>query len=179
MDMPNDESTESQVIQLKPCPRCETAIRTSLRYGNVIKEQLQYIEKVKKKVHGDPSELEETKKRLQTRLTVLKNTLDVEDEMKELKRLDRSVNRLSQGIRPAAVIENQVTLMERYYAMSQKLKQKLVSQPACSKGHSECRLESRSIHVYRMLCFAYYLFLLIHIVQKEKSKLRFLLSELR
>lgn len=141
--MSNDESTESQVIQLKPCPRCKTAIRTSLRYGNVIKEQLQYIEKVKKKVHGDPSEIEETKKRLQTRLTVLKNTLDVEDEMKEWNRLDRSVKRLSQG--KAAVIENQVTLMERYYAMSQKLKQKLVSQPACSnKGHRQCRLEGRS-----------------------------------
>ena len=176
--MSNDESTESQVIQLKPCPRCKTAIRTSLRYGNVIKEQLQYIEKVKKKVYGDPSEIEETKKRLQTRLTVLKNTLDVEDEMKEWNRLDRSVKRLSQGI-TAAVIENQVTLMERYYAMSQKLKQKLVSQPACSKGHSECRLEGRSIHVYRMLCFTCYLFLLIHIVQKGKSKLHFLLSELR
>ena len=151
MDMPNDESTESQVIQLKPCPRCKTAIRTSLRYGNVIKQQLQYIEIVKKKVHGHPSELEETKKRLQTRLTVLKNTLDVEDEMKEWNRLDRSVKRLSQG--KAAVIENQVTLMERYYAMGQKLKQKLVSQPACSKGHSECRLEGRSILVYRMPCF--------------------------
>ena len=153
MDMSNDESTESQMIQLKPCPRCKTAIRTSLRYGNIIKQQLQYIEIVKKKVHGHPSEIEETKKRLQTRLTVLKNKLDVEDEMKELRRLDRSVNRLSQGI-TAAVIENQVTLMEQYYVMSQKLKQKLVSQPACSsKGHSECRLEGRSIHVYRMLCF--------------------------
>ena len=149
----NDDSSESQVIQLKSCPRCKTAIRTGLRYGNVIKRQLQYIEKVKKKVNGHQSEIDERKKRLQTRLTVLKlNTLDVEDEMKEWNRLNRSVNRLSQRI-TAAVIENQVTLMERYYAMSQELKHKLFSQSACSKGHSECRLEGRSIHVYRMLCF--------------------------
>lgn len=140
MDM-NDDSSESQVIQLKQCPRCKTVIRTSLRYGNVIKEQLQYVEEVKKKVRGHPIEIEETKARLQTRMTVLKNTL----EMKEWKRLDRSVKRLSQG--KGAVIENQVTLMERYYSMSQKLKQKLVSQPACRKGHNECRLEGRYIHV--------------------------------
>ena len=140
----NVDSSESQVIQLKHCPRCKTVIRTSLRYGNVIKEQLQYVEEVKKKVHGHPIEIEEMKERLQTRMTVLKNTLDVEDEM-EWNRLDRRVKRLSQG--KAAVIENQVTLMERYYAMSQKLKQKLVRQPACRKGHNECRLEGRSIDV--------------------------------
>ena len=154
MDVSNDEPTESQMIQLKPCPRCKTAIRTSLRYGNVFKEQLQCIEKVKEKVNGHRGEIEETKKRLHTRLNDLMNTLDVEDEMqmKEWKRLDYRVERLSQEIK-AAVIENQVTLMERYYAMSQKLKQKLFSQPACSKSYNECRSEGRSIHVYRMFRF--------------------------
>ena len=39
-------------IQLKSCPRCKTPIRRSLRYGNVIKQQLQNIEEVKKKVIG-------------------------------------------------------------------------------------------------------------------------------
>ena len=155
MDMSNDEPTESQMIQLKPCPGCKTAIRTSLRCGNVIKEQLQCIEKVKEKVNGHRGEIEETKKRLHTRLNylIMINTLDVDDEMqmKEWKRLEYRVKRLRQGI-TAAVVENQVSLMERYYAMNQKLKQKLFSKPACRKGHNECRLEGRFIHVYRMLC---------------------------
>ena len=138
MDMSVDNS-----IQLKPCPRCKTPIRRSLRYGNVIKQQLQNIEEVKKKVIGHSSELEEAKERLNRRLIDLTKQFDQERQMKEWKWLKRRVDRMSKGIM-AAVTENQVTLMERYCRMSDKLKQSLLNDVARREASSEGRLEGKN-----------------------------------
>ncbi|KAM7440667.1 NFX1-type zinc finger-containing protein 1 [Porites harrisoni] len=135
MDMPLDNS-----IKLKSCPRCKAAIRRSLRYGNVIKQQLQNIEEVKKKVIGHSSELEEAKERLNRRLIDLTKQFDQEIKMEEWKRFERRVERMSRGIM-AAVTENQVTLMERYCRMSDKLKQSLLNDVARREASSESRLE--------------------------------------
>lgn len=125
MDMPDDES---HVIQLKSCPRCRTPIRTSLRYGNVIKQRLHDIEKVKIRAHGHPNEMEHMRQRLQTRLIDLKTTFCGEDEMKEWTRLERSVERMTKGT-VAAVTENQVILTERFCVMNQRLNQHLLRDP--------------------------------------------------
>lgn len=146
MDMSNDNPTDGQMIQLKTCPRCKTAIRKSLRYGNLIKQQLQNIEEVKKKVNGYPGEIKEAKEKLQTRLTDLKKKFDGKNEMKEWERLERSVNRMTNGI-VAAVNENRLTLLERYCFMSQKLRQKLLSEAALRKHSAESRLEGMSLHL--------------------------------
>lgn len=138
MDMSVDNS-----IQLKPCPRCKTPIRRSLRYGNVIKQQLQNIEEVKKKVIGHSSELEEAKERLNRRLIDLTKQFDQERQMEEWKWLKRRVDRMSKRIM-AAVIENQVTLMERYCRMSDKLKQSLLNDVARREASSESRLEGKT-----------------------------------
>ena len=138
MDMPLDNS-----IQLKPCPRCKTPIRRSLRYGNVIKQQLQNIEQVKKKVIGRSSELEEAKERLNRRLIDLTKQFDKEKKMDEWKRLELRVDRMSKGIM-AAVTENQVTLMERYCRISDKLKQSLLNDVARREASSESRLEGNT-----------------------------------
>ena len=138
MDMSVDNS-----IQLKPCPRCKTPIRRSLRYGNVIKQQLQNIEEVKKKVIGHSSELEEAKERLNRRLIDLTKQFDQEIKMEEWKRFERRVDRMSKGIM-AAVTENQVTLMERYCRMSDKLKQSLLNDVARREASSESRLEGKT-----------------------------------
>lgn len=118
---PSDESlTDSHVIKLKPCPRCNTPIRTSLRYGNVIKQRLQDIEEVKLASHGHPSEMTETKERLLRRLNQLKTISIGKDTERDLQRLERSVNRIAKGTM-AVVTENQVTLMERFYMLNQRL----------------------------------------------------------
>lgn len=133
MDSSDDDSTDSHVIQLKPCPRCNTPIRTSLRYGNVIKKRLQDIEKVKIAAHGHPSEMNETKEKLQSRLSELKKISNGGNTEKDLQRLERSVNRLAKGT-VAAVTKNQVTLMERYCVMSQRLNQHLFCEPRVKLG---------------------------------------------
>ena len=120
MDASDESSTGSRVIKLKPCPRCNAPIRTSLRYGNVIKQQLQDIEKVKIAAHGHPSEMTEIKDRLLARLNQLKTISIGKDTESDLQRLERSVNRMAKGTM-AVVTENQVTLMERVYMLNQRL----------------------------------------------------------
>ena len=156
MDMTNDDSDDRHEIQLKSCPRCKTAIRKSLRYGNVIKQQLHDIEQVKGKVRGESDEVIKTKTKLETRLVVLKGTFSGEHEMKEWEKLERSLRRMSKGSRTSAVVtENQVTLMERFCAISQKLKDNLLSDP-----HSQV---STQIRMEGTLMFLYYGFILMHL----------------
>ena len=63
-----DNSTDSKAIeiQFKCCPKCKTNVRRSLRYGNIIKQTLYDMEKVKQKVrygngHGDHTHMKEIK----------------------------------------------------------------------------------------------------------------------
>lgn len=147
--MANDDSDDRHVIQLKSCPRCKTAIRRSLRYGNVIKQQLHDIEKVKRKVRGESDEVIKAQQKLETRLISLKGTFHGEDEMKEWKRLERSLRRMAKGSNTLAVVtENQVTLMERFCVMSQKLKDNLFS-----VLRSQVSTESRSEGSFMFLSF--------------------------
>ena len=128
-------------MRLKSCPRCKTAIRRSLRYGNVIKQQLHDIEQVKRKVRGESDEVIQMQERLQARLVALKGTFNREDEMKEWESLGRRLGRMSKGSKTSAVVtENQLTLMERFCAMSQKLKDNLFSVPR-SQVSTQSRLE--------------------------------------
>ena len=114
----NEENCE--VIQLRTCPRCKKSIRRSLRYGNIIKKQLFYIEKVKAKVNGDQFEIEAAKKDLETSLRALKPTLESKDEERDWDILMKRVTKLS-NMFMAAVTKNRVMLMKRFAEINQKL----------------------------------------------------------
>ena len=118
------DDEESGAIKLKSCPRCLTPIRTSLRYSNVIKQQLCDIEKVKIRAYGHPNEMKHTRKKLQARLTGLKTIFYGDDEMQEWKRLERSLGKMTRVT--VAVTENQVMFMEKFCIMRQKLDQCLL-----------------------------------------------------
>ena len=150
MDTTNDDSDDRNVIQLKSCPRCKTAIRRSLRYGNVIKQQLLDIERVKKKVRGDSDEVMNAKERLETRLTSLKGTFNGEGEMKDWEKLERGLRRMSKGSKTSAVVtENQVTLMERFCALSQKLRDNLFG-----VSRSQVSIQSRLEGTFNVCIFS-------------------------
>ena len=95
MDTSHLDEESHDVIQLKTCPRCKKGIRKSLRYGNIIKQQLLDIEKVKAKVNGDQFEIEAAKKDLETSLRALKPTLESEDEERDWDILMKRVTKLS------------------------------------------------------------------------------------
>ena len=130
MDMPINSEDNRHVIQLKPCPLCKTAIRRSQRYGNVIKQQLLDIEKVKAKVNGNQDEIETTRKDLKERLQLLRPKFAAEQEWSVLM---KRVNKISSSV-VAAVVTNQVMLMERFLAINRKLKAKLPNNRSQSEG---------------------------------------------
>ena len=130
MDMPINSEDNRHVIQLKTCPRCKTAIRRSQRYGNVIKQQLLDIEKVKAKVNGNQDEIETTREDLKERLQVLRPKFAAEEEWSVLM---KRVNKISNSV-VAAVVTNQVMLMERFFAINRKLKAKLPNNRSQSEG---------------------------------------------
>lgn len=111
-----DTVDDSRPIQLKSCPRCKTPIRKSLRYGNVIKQQLNDIEKVKEKLLGDKNELERKKKRLQDRHNNMRLMLEETDWLK----LKISIPKLNSEWR-AAALENKLTLLERFRDTRKKM----------------------------------------------------------
>lgn len=113
------DDEESGAIKLKSCPRCLTPIRTSLRYSNVIKQQLCDIEKVKIRAYGHPNEMRLTKQKLQARLTGLKTIFA--DKMEEWKRLESSLKGMTRVT--VAVTENRVMFMEKFCVIRQKLDQ--------------------------------------------------------
>ena len=155
MDSSDDDGggANNHLIKMKTCPRCSTPIRKSLRYGNVIKQRLEDIAKVKIAAHGNPQEISGTQGRLLARLTELRR-FDVNDDLaKDLERLERSVNRLAKGTM-AAVTENQVTLIERYCAMNERINQHLCDlQKVALKWHNKQHLNLKgSYYFFSSLC---------------------------
>ena len=150
MDSPDDDGggANNHLIKMKTCPRCSTPIRKSLRYGNVIKQRLEDIAKVKIAAHGNPQELSGTQGRLLARLTELRRFGVKDDLAKDLERLERSVNRLAKGTM-AAVTENQVTLMERYCAMNERINQHLCDlQKVALKWHNKQHLNLKGAYYF-------------------------------
>ena len=118
--MSENDSAESQAIQLKTCPRCRTPIRCSLRYGNVIKQQLRDIENVKKKllVEAD-SGLSSKKRLLKDRLTTLSKKFNAENYQHVWETLKQRVEKMKNGLK-YPLLENKIMLMERYCLMTEK-----------------------------------------------------------
>ncbi|KAL9958948.1 hypothetical protein ACROYT_G036026 [Oculina patagonica] len=168
MDMSQDNTTESHAIQTKVCPRCSTPIRTCLRYGNVVKQQLKDIEKVKKKMWRrlcNRRELEKKKKSdLERRLKQLDRKYCEEPQKRSWGTLKRAVEKLLEDKKELIVpitdnelsiarIENKVMLMERFCLMSKKMKFHLKKLPVevCKEHNLEgdqvedelCYLEKR------------------------------------
>lgn len=150
MDSPDDDGggANNHLIKMKTCPRCSTPIRKSLRYGNVIKQRLEDIAKVKIAARGNPQEISGTQGRLLARLTELRRFGVKDDLAKDLERLERSINRLAKGTM-AAVTENQVTLMERYCAMNERINQHLCDlQKVALKWHKKQHLNLKGAYYF-------------------------------
>lgn len=125
MDKSDDDSTDSHVIQMKRCPLCRKTIRCSLRYGNVIRQQLQDIEKVKNEIRTKSSPELPNKALLlvRDRLTTLLTKANA-DNHQNIRRLMRGVLKAVDGLQ-ARILENKAMLMERYCLMTEKLEKSL------------------------------------------------------
>ena len=160
MDMSKDATIGSQAIQVNVCPLCSTPIRTCLRYSNVINQQLQDIEKVKREMwrkirKGGNRELQKKRHDLAKRLTNLERKCSAHECQKRSRdSLKRAVDKLVDAEKSelivsltandlnVALIENKVMLMERFCFISQKMRGNLrkLSMEHCK----EYDLESKS-----------------------------------
>lgn len=123
MDMVDDttgEAIESHVIQMKRCPRCSTTIRLSLRYGKVINQQLQDVEKVKAEMHQRISVgLFKKTIALKKRLDILEGKFNGQIYERMWAIVERSILKLKDGLM-AALLENKVMLLERFISLNEK-----------------------------------------------------------
>ena len=75
--------------------------------------------------------------------------------MKEWKRLERSLRRMAKGSNTLAVVtENQITLMERFCVMSQRLKDNLFSVPRSQVSTESCSEGSFMFLSSRLVCLS-------------------------
>ncbi len=77
MDSKQENEEGGVNIGLKQCPRCKIAVRRSLRYGNVVKQALQDIEMVKRRMLEQEQEMETTVKQLKKEAVQLARQLQV------------------------------------------------------------------------------------------------------
>ena len=117
MDM-QDDTAEKNVIQMKRCPRCSVAIRRSLRYGNIIKQQLRDIEKVKMIMRKKTDQgLSAKKDELRDRVDLLSGGR--KDYLVVWKQLFTKVKNGAM----AAKLENRILLTERICSLTKRIRE--------------------------------------------------------
>ena len=123
-------------VQLKRCPKCSTPIRTSLRYGNIIKKILADFEKIKRKIILGKQQREEAVSGLMLKAQSIEAfPNDNEEIVKSLLRTNLTDEQVN-------VFENQISLL----SFLQEIKVKI------HKGEkAESERAQESYHSLRLL----------------------------
>ncbi|XP_028391654.1 NFX1-type zinc finger-containing protein 1-like [Dendronephthya gigantea] len=111
------EENESSAVQLKVCPRCKTAIRRSLRYGNIVKKTLADIEKVKKIKLDEQQKLREKRVQLRQRVEKLIENYPTLEKKLHLK---LEVIRLGEDADKYVTLENKLNFFSRLEEIHKK-----------------------------------------------------------
>lgn len=59
-----DENSGSTQITVKRCPKCRAIIKSSVRYGNIIKNQFKDVFGIRKKIFGNNQKQKQTQQRM-------------------------------------------------------------------------------------------------------------------
>ena len=104
-------------VQLKRCPKCRTPIRTSLRYGNIIKKILADFELIKQKIllGNDQRTLAVNRLRLKVR--------KIEKFPKDQEKLVNSLDQRSLTDEQVNVFENQISLLSFLQTLKAKIEE--------------------------------------------------------
>jgi len=112
--MPDGKSVDVQVI-LKRCPKCKIPIRSSLRYGNVVKKILRDFEEIKQKLSHDKRRCDQKVERLKSKVEKIDETDRFPNDQDKIKRMLDRENLTDEQIN---LIDNQI----RFLAFLQTLK---------------------------------------------------------
>ena len=120
-------------VQLKCCPKCSTPIRTSLRYGNIVKKILADFEKIKRKIVIGKIQREEAVNRLRMKSQKIeKFPEDQEEIVKSLYRTNLTDEQVN-------VYENQISFL----SFLQKLKVTIEKGGAAENEGAQKRFHSK------------------------------------
>ena len=127
MDQAQERSDGKAVdVQLKRCPKCRTPIRTSLRYGNIIKKILADFELIKRKILLGKE---------QRKIVVNRLRLEVQKVVKfpdDCAQLTRVLEQASLTDEQVNVYENQISFLCFLQELTEKIEQ-------CTQGAGETR----------------------------------------
>ena len=120
-------------VQLKRCPKCSTPIRTSLRYGNIIKKILADFELIKQKIllGNEQRTLAVSRLRLEVR--------KIEKFPEDQEKLEKSLGQRSLTDEQVNVFENQISLL----SFLQTLKAKIEKSTETESERAAKRVQSR------------------------------------
>ena len=102
-------------VQLKCCPRCNTPIRTSLRYGNIIKKILADFEQIKRKILLDKGQRDQEVRRL--KLKVQK----IDDFPEDKEKIIKSLGHKNLTDEQVNVVENQISFLSFLQTLKAKI----------------------------------------------------------
>ncbi|KAJ8311089.1 hypothetical protein KUTeg_011358 [Tegillarca granosa] len=169
MDSPNTQKNDKSSVQLKVCPLCSTPIRRVLRYGNMVKQALTDIEKVKKTILGNDAKIKELEKSLPRKIS----RISVEEGLILKKRF---ANLKDEGMSERALVamDNQIKFLESL----QKLKNdwnETLDRSAFVNEHKAAMHEWENMRNWVLKDRRYFSEQEIEDIQNELKRLRFLL----
>ncbi|XP_015758537.1 PREDICTED: NFX1-type zinc finger-containing protein 1-like [Acropora digitifera] len=168
MDMQVD-TAEENVIQLKRCPRCSVSIRRSLRYGNIIKQQLRDIEKVKMIMR------QKADQGLSVKLIQLQDRVDLMSGVREdyLNFWKQMFSKVKNGA-VVAKLENRILLMERIRSLTARIRENPdLPKDVCHENNFDfCHLQSG-------LSFLKKRFMSVNVTQRELHEISAEISRIK
>lgn len=101
------DEVKGEEIKLKECPRCKTAIRRNLRYGNVIKQTLNDIELVKQRILGSRANIKRLERSIRSGLTDLEPS-----DARKVKNFQLELTKGAVDETTLKTIEKQITILK-------------------------------------------------------------------
>nr|XP_006812408.1 PREDICTED: NFX1-type zinc finger-containing protein 1-like [Saccoglossus kowalevskii] len=144
MDMA-ESGDSNHDIQFKGCPKCKTPIRKSNRYGNVIKQCLEDIQRVKQKVIGDDNNRQKIKRHLNREL------LDAEQGENRLK---HSIWRELKSMLQLDLTEEQLVMTENKILFLKEIS-KIRNRANSSRQLTSLRSRLSALGIRRHLFYGY------------------------
>ena len=127
MDQAQETSDGKDVdVQLKRCPRCSTPIRTSLRYGNIIKKILADFEIIKRKILLG----KEQRKVVESRLRL---------GLQKIRKFDDDREKLTRVLEQASLTDEQVNVYENQISFLCFLQELMEKIDECTRSDGETR----------------------------------------
>lgn len=131
-------------IQMKKCPKCQVPIRTSLRYGNIVKKLLADMETVKKKIFLSESALS-TKV-----LKIYEHSREVTEFPEAVEEIERSLgHRKYLTSDQLNVLENQVQFLKFLQKLQSKIRTELATEKIKTSTARGALLDSVSSYMER------------------------------